>query len=266
MPFRILTFLAALAVSLPTSGQDSGQESTQDDNSNTGLTGPVVCVPNATGSGWLCTKDDGQTRPVLEPRVERIPDALIDSVIDAGNEIGEPAQEGDSETLEARRSSHHTMSDDPAGWYRPVQARPVQASHQMHEDLAAAMFVLREDAKDGLCSGNYLFREYPHSVEVSNEDFPIIAEADALTSVIDQDAALSGNVTIEQGNRLMVAPNAQLDQSTRVAEFPGGIRIDQPGIIMQGSEATVDLNSNEAELTDVQFILSDIGMRGEARF
>ena len=73
------------------------------------------------------------------------------------------------------------------------------------------------------------------------ENFRLLPEADALTAVVDRDASLSGNVTIEQGNRLIVAPEAELDQNSRIAKFPKGVRMDEPGIIMQGAVATVDL-------------------------
>ena len=258
MPFRILTFLAAFAVSMPILGQQVDSEGGDSSGAEPGLRGPVVCVPNASGSGWLCTKDDGQPLPVLEPRVDRLDPPVSEDVETT------PQTEPKPESEAVSVSSSHAMGEDPAGWYRPIEPRPVQRTHQIHNDLAAAMFVLREDARGGYCSGDYLFREYPHNRDVNNEDYPIIAEADALSSVIDQDAALTGNVTIEQGNRLIVAPEAELNQNTRIAEFPSGVRMDQPGIIMQGSGATVDLNSDEAELTGVQFLLSDIGMRGEA--
>ena len=258
MPFRILTFLAAFAASMPILGQQVDPVNGDSGAAEPGLRGPVVCVPNASGSGWLCTKDDGQPLPVVEPRVDEL-DPPVSEDVEAT-----PQTDPLPESKDVSVSSSHAMGEDPAGWYRPIEPRPVQRTHQIHSDLAAAMFVLREDARGGYCSGDYLFREYPHSRDVNNEDYPIVAEADSLSSVIDQDAALTGNVTIEQGNRLIVAPEAELNQNTRVAEFPSGVRMDQPGIIMQGSAATVDLNSDEAELAGVQFLLSEIGMRGEA--
>lgn len=127
-------------------------------------------------------------------------------------------------------------------------------------DLAATYY-----ASDGDSCGAYKVRQYPHSRNVNDEDFPLVAVTDAVTAQINQTAQLTGNVIIEQGNRLIVAPRAQIDHDTRIATFIDGVRVDQPGVIMQGASAEVDTSSNEAELHGVQFVLTDVSVRGGAR-
>ena len=155
---------------------------------------------NEAGSGWICSEDRGQ-RPI--PKILRADRANADRAnadranadranadranadrasadranADRVNIEATPIEDGRGETAtEAPKlSSRHTMGDDPAGWYRPSPLRPVQDSHKMHEDLAAAYFVLREDRRATLCTGDYLFREYPHSRERENREFPIVA-------------------------------------------------------------------------------------------
>ena len=80
MPFRILTFLAAFAASMPILGQQVDPEYGDSGAAEPGLRGPVVCVPNASGSGWLCTKDDGQPLPVVEPRVDELDPPVSEDV------------------------------------------------------------------------------------------------------------------------------------------------------------------------------------------
>ncbi len=156
------------------------------------------------------------------------------------------------------------VSNNPQDWYTPAQARAIDAQYRPVEDLAAQLYVQDPDPA-GYCAGGYVQRDYPYPVDVDNESFPIIAEADSLSSEIDVTAQLVGNVSVAQGNRLIRAPLADLDQVQRVGHFPQGVRMDQPGLIMQGEQAVVHLDSQEADLQGVQFVITDAGLRGEAR-
>ncbi|MEM9621783.1 MAG: LPS-assembly protein LptD [Pseudomonadota bacterium] len=148
-------------------------------------------------------------------------------------------------------------------WYTPTSPRPMQPEYALADDLAAQIYV-RDIAPDGFCRGSYQIRDYPLPLDADNQAYPIVTEADTLSSEIDVLAQLSGNVNIEQGNRRLRAPQAVLDEQARVAEFPAGVRMDQPGLIMQGRQARVNLNSSEADLNNVQFVLADASLRGTA--
>ena len=166
------------------------------------------------------------------------------------------------------RDPHTGVSLDPADWFVPSTPKATMPSHTLSTNLAADIYTREnegdEAGDEGFCPGGYVIREYPHPVTVNNEDYAIVAEADALTSKIDVEAGLMGNVTIEQGNRLILAREAQLNQTTKVAEFPQGVRMDQPGLIMQGEQATVHLGSKKADLSGVQFVMTDANLRGVA--
>ena len=150
-----------------------------------------------------------------------------------------------------------TESDD---WYVPTPPRAVSDEHRLVKDLASTYFSM-----DGVSCGSYSVRQYPFNKSVNDEDFPLTAFTDALSATLNETAELTSNVTIEQGNRLIVAPRVLLDYETRIARFPEGVRIDQPGAIIQGSNAVVDTSSKEAEVTDVQFLLTDVSLRGTSK-
>lgn len=165
-------------------------------------------------------------------------------------------------------SKRFGYGNDPTLWFQAAAPRPISAEHGSKPDLAAAYYVAGAgsgaNVGQGRCEGRYVVREYPHPVTADPEVFPVVTAADALSSVVDQSVSLEGNVTIEQGNRLIMAPRAELNQDTMIAEFPEGMTLDQPGLIMQGGRASVDMNSDETVLTEVQFLLTDVGFRGNA--
>ena len=159
------------------------------------------------------------------------------------------------------------MPTDPSQWYTPTPPRAVEPSHDLRQDLAASIYNKSASSSlpaAGQCQGGYQVRQYAYPQNVASENYPIVAQADTLTSKLDENIQLVGNVTVEQGNRLIVAQSVDLDQQTRVAQFPLGVRMDQPGLVMQGQQATLHLNTKQVELTEAQFVLTDAQMRGEA--
>ena len=153
------------------------------------------------------------------------------------------------------------MSLNPEDWYTPTPARATDPEHAQSQDLASALW---QAGGDGLCAGEYRQREYPHPVDADNESFPVVALADELSTQIDVAADFTGNVTIEQGNRVILAGQAELDYPNRQVHFPHGVRMDQPGLVMQGRSASVHLDSEQASLDGAQFLLLDAQMRGQA--
>ena len=215
-----------------------------------------VCYANADGTGWVCGAD-AEVRPIRsQPKAatrEAAPDRRIDEA---------PAPR--SVTPAATAAAVTSVTDDPSTWYVEAPARDVLPSHAMHPDLAAGLYRVPADDRGGYCVGRYEQRDYPHPADVANEEHPIVAEADGLTALLDESFELKGNVTIEQGNRRLVAPGAHIEDATRIATFPEGVRMDQPGVVMQGAAATIELNNDKAHLSDAQFILLDANIRGRA--
>lgn len=211
----------------------------------------TVCVPDKSGISWNCVpKEDFQGS---------VPPLLKAPAADA--QIKSPAP-GDTEP-DPKLDPLTGLSLDPADWYIPTPARAVAPSHNLQTPVAQRYYVRR--ASSGQCPGGYEVRVYPHPTQADDSSFPLVAEADTLSATLDQEAVLTGNVTVEQGNRRLYAPVAELDQTERMARFPDGMLLDQPGLVMQGGDAEFNIDSKAAEVSDAEFILTDINFRGEAQ-
>ena len=193
-----------------------------------GRSDPVICLPNASGDGWNCRKDDG-ARPDVKRVAERSAQGrAVEAARKKRNQEEQTrrtaTEQGDrdepdgiesvaSPGLKARPATS-MMGDDPADWYQESQPRPTDNQHQLKQDLSASYFVVSETTGLDKCEGAYVTREYPHAVGAPNDSFVVTAQADRLSSIIDKSVSLVGNVTIEQGNRLIHASQAELDQDS----------------------------------------------------
>ena len=214
-----------------------------------------VCAPDALGQGWDCSEDHGQ-KPVVN----------WGEILPRATEQSAPGRE-DAPVQSAMQTDPQTgLSADPEDWFTPTPPRPVDAEHRLDEDLAKSVYVAGtgDAAGGGTCPGGYQTRIYPYGVDADAEAYPITAQADQMATQLDESALLDGNVTIEQGNRRITADSAQLTYESRVARFPDGVRLDQPGLLMQGQNATIHLNTKEVALEDAQFVLIEPNIRGRA--
>jgi LPS-assembly protein len=232
-----------------------------------GQSAGYLCVPNTSGDGWDCGEDSGE-RPVIYwdkivpygSRTEPVPVAPRSA--EAQSVVPQQATASSTSTPPPGIDPNTGMSSNPDDWYTPTAPRGVDEAHEIKPDLAASIYA---GGGSGMCPGGYQPRAYPHPRDSDPEQFPILVEADQLSTRIDVSATLTGNVTIEQGNRTIVADAAELDYPTRVVQFPAGVRMDQPGVVMQGDSAEVHLNSKEAQMENAQFVLTDASMRGRTQ-
>lgn len=221
-----------------------------------------LCVPDADGEGWDCDpySDDvppftwNQVVPVAVPEkpapaVEPVTaDKVVSETIDA--------------PIEADTDPVTGLSNRPEDWYTPSVPRPTDPEHSLSDDLAATRYVVRDNG--GICPGGYQQRTFPLPLNADDEAQPVVILADGLSSVVGETASMQGNVTIEQGNRLLRSPVAELDYPSQIVEFPRGLKLDQPGLIMQGYQARVHLDTKQADLSGTQFVLTDASLRGQA--
>lgn len=225
---------------------------------------PTACWPDATAEGWVCGPESSRPAPAQRPRSSRAAGAATDATPATDGS----AVVGNAVAVEVAPNTDPLtgISSDPADWYVPTNPRPASAEHGLQQDLAERYYVAEpQTGADGVqCPGGYELRTYPHPVDSKYEDFPIVAEADQLSSVVDESVELRGNVTIEQGNRLVYAPSAQLDQVSRQVTFSEGVRLDQPGVVMQGADASLNLDDDQASMQQAQFLLTEANLRGQA--
>ena len=227
---------------------------------------PAVTDANSTDEA-----DGSGSEPVIElvderPLVDSAPIPQATQVVQDETPTQRPVLAEDPSLSKAANTLaivDAQVGTSPADWFEPTPPRPTDAEHALQPDIAASYFRSLEQGET--CASEYIVREYPHARSVNNETFPIHVEADALQAQMDVSAQFMGNVSIQQGNRFISAPVADVTYDTRVARFEQGVRMDQPGIIMQGDAAEVHLNSNRADLEGVQFVFSEAGLRGHAQ-
>jgi LPS-assembly protein len=114
------------------------------------------------------------------------------------------------------------------------------------------------------CGGTYVTPAFSYPLDSDPKTYPMRAQADGASYLVDGDVRLAGNVRIEQGNRLVTASEAVLDSRTRQGTLNGTVRLLEPGMAAEGSRADVNLDTRAATVEDVEFVLLDSALRGAA--
>ncbi|MEM8766445.1 MAG: LPS-assembly protein LptD [Pseudomonadota bacterium] len=114
------------------------------------------------------------------------------------------------------------------------------------------------------CAGAYLWPEFPYAVDVVNEDQVIEAESRRATYWETGEVLLEGDVVVTQGNRTLRAGRAELNHVTQEGLVPGLVQIEEPKLILRGSAATLNLDSNATAIDNAEFLLPEPEFRGSA--
>ncbi len=153
----------------------------------------------------------------------------------------------------------------PAGEQPPVSVVPAGS-------LARSLWVPRDELGPQrtaripeYCAGAYRTFTYPYPLSSEPDQYPLRADSARATYTVQGDIQLMGDVHLQQGNRMVLASQARLDQAARVAEVGGGVRLQEPGVVLQGQRARVNLDTHAATVSDVDFVLLDSNLRGDAR-
>ncbi|OQX38785.1 MAG: hypothetical protein B0D91_03065 [Oceanospirillales bacterium LUC14_002_19_P2] len=123
----------------------------------------------------------------------------------------------------------------------------------------------QSDRNSLLCEGGYLEPERPGMDYVGDPaEAPILAAANASTYLEEGFGTLSGNVVINQGYRQIESDVAKLNRNENIADFEGNVVIREPNLLMTGDDATVNMTSGRAEITDAQYVFHQERIRGQA--
>ena len=93
---------------------------------------------------------------------------------------------------------------------------------------------------------------------------PINAEAAQAHYDPNGTSVLSGNVSIQQGARRIVADNAEIHQQDNDGTFTGNIMLLEPGLVMTGQKAFVDFGSHDTQVERAEFVTTAINAHGRA--
>lgn len=77
-------------------------------------------------------------------------------------------------------------------------------------------------------------------------------------------ATLEGDVQVSQGYRQVRSNNAVVNQDNRTVELSGNINFREPGLLLLGDHALLDVDSGNADVDNATFLLHRSGVRGTA--
>jgi len=92
---------------------------------------------------------------------------------------------------------------------------------------------------------------------------PMEVEA-SRTQVAADKIQLEGDVSLRQGSRRIQAGAMTYDKQTEQASLTDGVEIRQPGMLVRGSVAEVNMAGRDAQFRDGEFVLHEQHMRGNA--
>ena len=113
------------------------------------------------------------------------------------------------------------------------------------------------------CSGSYLAPD-ARTTESSAGGQAVELTAGKLAASLGATTVVSEGVAIRQGNRLLQAPRVVIDEQAGTATVRADARISQPGLQLRGERAMWSLTGDGAEISQAQFVLGDLAMRGRA--
>lgn len=114
------------------------------------------------------------------------------------------------------------------------------------------------------CVGAYVEPPMPLGRDADSAAHPIVVTAPSATSLEGVRTEATGGVEVRQGNRLLTAEVVTLDESGSRATARGEPRFGEPGIYVQGQDATVDLAGGASSVSRAEFVITDGGVRGSA--
>lgn len=127
--------------------------------------------------------------------------------------------------------------------------------------------LLSEDEKHLMaknCCGAYVEppRNYPDA-ELDPDDASLRVSA-ASTEARGNVATLSGDVQVSQGYRQLRSDVAIVDQDNRTLELQGDINFREPGLLLTGDLARVNIDSGDVDVDNATFVFHQNNVRGTA--
>ena len=118
---------------------------------------------------------------------------------------------------------------------------------------------------DQNCCGGYVepMRDYPDA-NLDPSEASIRLNANRTEALNEHVALLEGDVQISQGYRQIRSNKATVDQIARQVDLEGDVRFREPGILLMGDSAEIDIDSKEVEFESATYVLHENAVRGSA--
>ncbi|MDH3641745.1 MAG: LPS assembly protein LptD, partial [Gammaproteobacteria bacterium] len=114
------------------------------------------------------------------------------------------------------------------------------------------------------CAGAYIKPRFPYARTVDDAEYPVEAEAREAEYWLDGEVLLRQEVALSQGNRTLETQRATLNRDSGDVTLTGGVRVLEPQVAMQGKQAQLNIDTKVATVAEVDFLLLDADMRGQA--
>lgn len=117
----------------------------------------------------------------------------------------------------------------------------------------------------GLCEGLYLAPIIePDDPTLPENESPIKAAADRYQTDADGGVLLQGSVIIQQGRRQLESDEISYQQTTTETQLTGNVRIRQPGMLMTGERARLNLDDKSLEIHQANYVIHQQRIHGSA--
>jgi LPS-assembly protein len=126
--------------------------------------------------------------------------------------------------------------------------------------LASELFVPRGNRSSAACAGAYVQSGRGFN---SVLDDKLRVSADQLAGALDSRVALTGAVEIRQQDLIINAPALDIEAGTTIA-FNQGLRLEQPGLVMQGRRAQWQTDVQQLQIVHAELVLTESGLRAQA--
>ncbi|MDG1818420.1 MAG: LPS-assembly protein LptD [Porticoccaceae bacterium] len=115
------------------------------------------------------------------------------------------------------------------------------------------------------CCGAYIEpeRTYPDA-DLDPEEASLLVNANTTETLPDDVALLDGDIQISQGYRQIRSDSARIDQTNRTVVLNGNVQFREPGLLLLGSNAEIDIDSKEVQIADATYVLHEASVRGKA--
>ncbi|HVL02136.1 MAG TPA: LPS assembly protein LptD, partial [Dongiaceae bacterium] len=130
----------------------------------------------------------------------------------------------------------------------------------------AAMPPEQRPVHTGMCDGVYVSPIVASpAVEIGDPaDSKVFATSDQFDTTTNGRLILQGDVQIRQGNRELHSDTVQLDRISRETELQGNVMIRQPGMLIRGEKAKVNLNEKAVDARDTEYVIHSLHAHGTA--
>ena len=154
------------------------------------------------------------------------------------------------------------------GFFFAIGDSPIVANSYASELSKRFSGVSREvpSTEDRFCSIVNAREELlkPNDSEAVNS---LVAKADLVEGLFvegEKEINLVGNVEITQGEQKFSSEEVRINRQEKVATFPTPVTLSGPNMMLEGERGKASLDLEAFRLENVEFVLNEIGFRGEA--